>query len=76
VTDRHEDVADVRRFWESLGLPGLFDVHVHFLPPSIQAVVYAVFDSAGPKIGRESQIRYRQDHAERVEILRAMGVRR
>nr|WP_157345856.1 amidohydrolase family protein [Nocardioides sp. MAH-18] len=59
-----------------MGLPGLFDVHVHFLPPSIQRAVYAVFDAAGPKIGREWPIRYRQDHAERVDILRAMGVRR
>jgi hypothetical protein len=73
VTD---DVDDVRRFWQSLGLPGLFDVHVHFLPPNIQRAVYAAFDSAGPKIGREWPIRYRQDHAERVEMLRAMGVRR
>ncbi len=74
--DVHPDVADVRRFWEGLGLPGLFDSHVHFLPPNIQRAVYAVFDAAGPKIGREWPIRYRQDHAERVEILRAMGVRR
>jgi predicted TIM-barrel fold metal-dependent hydrolase len=70
------DVAPVRRFWESLGLPGLFDVHVHFLPPNIQRAVYAVFDSAGPKIGREWPIRYRQSHDERVRLLRAMGVRR
>jgi predicted TIM-barrel fold metal-dependent hydrolase len=72
----HDDTADVRRFWDQLGLPGLFDVHVHFLPPPIQRAVYAVFDSAGPKIGREWPIRYRQDHAERVEILRSFGVRR
>lgn len=76
MTDLHPDAGDVRRFWESLGLPGLFDVHVHFLPPNIQRAVYAVFDAAGPKIGREWPIRYRQSHAERVEILRAMGVRR
>ena len=72
----HPDVADVRRFWEPLGLPGVFDVHVHFLPPNIQRAVYAVFDAAGPKIGREWPIRYRQPHAERAELLRAMGVRR
>lgn len=76
MTDGRADVADVRRFWEPLGLPGLFDVHVHFLPPSIQRAVYAVFDHAGPKIGREWPIRYRHSHEERVEILRAMGVRR
>jgi hypothetical protein len=76
VTDARDDVAPVRRFWESLGLPGLFDVHVHFLPPNIQRAVYAVFDDAGPKIGRAWPIRYRQSHEERVELLRAMGVRR
>jgi hypothetical protein len=74
--DRSDDVAPVRAFWESLGLPGLFDVHVHFLPPNIQKAVWAVFDSAGPKIGREWPIRYRGSHEERVELLRAMGVRR
>jgi uncharacterized protein len=76
VTDRSEDVAPVRTFWEGLGLPGLFDVHVHFLPPNIQRAVWAVFDSAGPKIGRDWPIRYRQSPEERVELLRAMGVRR
>jgi predicted TIM-barrel fold metal-dependent hydrolase len=70
------DAADVRRFWQRLGLPGIFDVHVHFLPPNIQRAVYAVFDQAGPKIGREWPIRYRQDHAQRVDLLRSMGVRR
>ena len=76
VVDVRDDVAPVREFWESLGLPGLFDVHVHFLPPNIQRAVFAVFDSAGEKIGRDWPIRYRQPHAERVELLRAMGVRR
>lgn len=70
------DASAVRAFWQGLGLPGLFDVHVHFLPPRIQEAVYAVFDAAGPKIGREWPIRYRQSHAERVELLRSFGVRR
>ena len=70
------EAADVRAFWEGLGLPGLVDVHVHFLPPNIQRAVYAVFDSAGPKIGRPWPIRYRQSHEDRVALLRAMGVRR
>jgi len=68
--------ADVPAFWRSLGLPGLFDVHVHFLPENIQRRVYEQFDQAGPKIGREWPIRYRGPHDERVEHLRAMGVRR
>lgn len=70
------DVPAVRDFWQGLGLPGLFDVHVHFLPPAIQAAVYAVFDSAGAKIGREWPIRYRTRVAERVALLQAMGVSR
>jgi uncharacterized protein len=68
--------AEVPAFWRSLGLPGLFDVHVHFLPENIQRRVYEQFDLAGPKIGREWPIRYRGAHDERVEHLRAMGVRR
>lgn len=67
---------DVPRFVEELGLPGLYDVHVHFLPPRIQAAVWAVFDAAGPKIGRPWPIRYRGSHEERVAQLRALGVRR
>lgn len=70
------DAAPVRAFWQDLGLPGLFDVHVHFLPPNIQAKVWAQFDQAGPKIGRDWPIRYRGSHEERVEQLRSFGVRR
>ena len=67
---------EVAPFWQDLGLPGLFDVHVHFLPPKVQAKVYAQFDQAGPKIGRAWPIRYRGSHQERVELLRSFGVRR
>ena len=61
-----EPVEATRAFWRDLGLPGIFDVHVHFLPPNIQAKVWAQFDQAGPKIGREWPIRYRGSHDERV----------
>ena len=71
-----EPVAQTRAFWQELGLPGLFDVHVHFLPENIQRRVYAQFDDAGPKIGRDWPIRYRGSHAERVALLRELGVRR
>jgi predicted TIM-barrel fold metal-dependent hydrolase len=67
---------EVAPLWRDLGLPGLFDVHVHFLPPRIQAAVWAQFDQAGPKIGREWPIRYRGTVEERVEQLRSFGVRR
>ena len=71
-----DDVAPVRAFWQQLGLPGLVDVHVHFLPPNIQRAVYAQFDQAGPKIGREWPIRYRVSHDDRIALLQEMGVRR
>ncbi|MFC5177741.1 amidohydrolase family protein [Nocardioides taihuensis] len=70
------EVAAVRSFWQGLGLPGLYDVHVHFLPENVQRKVYAQFDEAGPRIGRAWPIRYRGTHDERVAHLRELGVRR
>ena len=74
--DTTSDAQAVREFWQRLELPGIFDVHAHFLPESLQRKVWAVFDSAGPKIGRPWPIRYRDSHTERVEQLRSFGVRR
>jgi hypothetical protein len=59
-----------------LGIPGLFDIHTHFLPPRVLAKVRAQFDQAGPLIGRPWPLHYREDEAELVERLRALGVRR
>lgn len=67
---------EVAPAWRDLGIPGLFDVHVHFLPENIQAAVWREFDGAGPKIGRPWPIRYRGSVPERVAQLRAFGVRR
>jgi predicted TIM-barrel fold metal-dependent hydrolase len=71
-----EEVARTTAFWQRLGLPGLLDVHTHFLPPPVQAKVWAQFDAAGPKLGREWPIRYRGSVEERVAQLRELGVRR
>lgn len=68
--------ADVPAWWRALGIPGLFDVHTHFLPEPVQRKVFAQFDQAGPKIGRPWPIRYRGSHEERVGRLRELGVRR
>ena len=46
------------------------------MPKNVMDKVWDYFSAAGPKIGRPWPIRYRQSHEERVEILRAMGVRR
>ena len=62
-------------FLGELGLPGLADVHTHFLPERMQRRVWAHFDGAGPLIGRPWPIRYRGTEAERVAQLGALGVR-
>ena len=36
----------VPAYWRGLGLPGLADIHVHFLPPAVLANVWAYFDAA------------------------------
>jgi predicted TIM-barrel fold metal-dependent hydrolase len=69
------DDAEVPAFWQRLGLPGLADVHVHFLPPRLLRKVWAYFDAAGPLVGTEWPIRYRWSDAERVAHLRRLGVR-
>jgi predicted TIM-barrel fold metal-dependent hydrolase len=51
-------------------------VHVHFLPDNIQRRVWEQFDRAGPTIGREWPIRYRQSVEDRVALLHDLGVRR
>ena len=71
-----EPVEATRAFWRELGIPGLFDVHVHFLPDNIQRRVWEQFDQAGPKIGRDWPVRYRQSVEDRVALLRDLGVRR
>lgn len=68
--------ADVAAWAERLGVPGLYDVHVHFLPPNIMARVWEQFDSQGPLIGRPWPITYRGSDEQRVAQLRALGVRR
>lgn len=67
---------EVPGWFSALGLPGLYDVHVHFMPPPVMDRVWERFDSAGSLIGREWPITYRGSDTERVEQLRAFGVRR
>ncbi|MFE8956936.1 amidohydrolase family protein [Streptomyces althioticus] len=68
--------AKVRRFWQDLGLPGLVDVHTHFMPERVLYKVWAYFDRLGPLTGGvEWPITYREDEAERAALLRAFGVR-
>jgi uncharacterized protein len=75
VTAEHAaEISEVNAFWQGLGLPGLVDVHVHFMPPNVQAKVWAYFDRAGE--GRPWPIEYRLGEDELLALLRAFGLRR
>ena len=76
--DRAGDAADVRAWWQRHGLPGLFDVHVHFMAPAIQKAVWNVFEMAEhhPKLARPWPIRYQIPEEDRIAFLRDAGVRR
>ncbi|WP_434592147.1 amidohydrolase family protein [Streptomyces sp. A5-4] len=65
----------VVRFWERLGLPGIIDVHTHFMPDRVLKKVWAYFDAAGPLTGMAWPITYRHEEDERVALLREFGVR-
>lgn len=66
--------AEVPAFVAGLGLPGLVDLHVHFMPDSVQRKVWAFFDSL-PERGRPAwPVHYRLPEEERVRTLRALGV--
>ena len=69
------DDADVPALWQALGLPGLIDVHVHFMPRQVMDKVWAYFDAVGPLTGAPWPIAYRTEEADRLARLRALGVR-
>jgi uncharacterized protein len=67
--------GDLPGFIAELGLPGLADVHVHFLPENVLRKVWSVFDNAEQRYGRRWPITYRFDEAQRLATLRSLGVR-
>ena len=70
------DDRDVPRYWRELGLPGLVDSHVHFLPPRMQAKVWQFFEDAQDHYGNDWPIAYAiPDVGERLAILERLGVR-
>ncbi|MFI1394629.1 amidohydrolase family protein [Streptomyces sp. NPDC020681] len=70
-----QEAEDVREFWGRLGLPGLVDVHSHFMPEQVLRKVWAYFDAVGPLTGLEWPIAYRHEEEQRVALLREFGVR-
>ena len=69
------DDADLPRFVAELGLPGLVDVHVHFLPDRVMDKVWAYFDQAETHYGTAWPVHYRTTVAERLATLDKLGVR-
>ncbi len=74
-SDTGAEAAEVRRFHERLGLPGLVDVHTHFMPERVLTKVWEYFDAVGPMTGMEWPITYRHEEEQRVALLRQFGVR-
>ncbi|MHB8340188.1 MAG: amidohydrolase family protein [Mycobacteriales bacterium] len=68
--------AAVPHVWQELGLPGLADVHVHFMPDQVLRKVWAFFDEAKVHYGRAWPVAYRTDEAARLATLDRLGVRR
>jgi len=67
---------DLPAYAADLGLPGIFDVHVHFMHPRVLAKVWAYFDGAGELPAGLWPVQYRGTDDQRVAHLRSMGVRR
>ncbi|MEU7026710.1 amidohydrolase family protein [Streptomyces sp. NPDC046275] len=75
VPEGPDTASGVRAWAGRIGLPGLVDVHTHFMPRNVLDKVWAYFDSAGPLTGRPWPITYREEEDRRVELLREFGVR-
>ncbi|WP_447008334.1 amidohydrolase family protein [Saccharothrix isguenensis] len=56
------------------GVPGLVDVHVHFMPQRVLDKVWAFFDEASRHYGVDWAIRYRLSEEDRLAALRSFGV--
>ncbi len=66
--------AEIRPWLAGLGLPGLVDLHTHFLPERVLRKVWAYFDQAGAHYGLQWPIHYRYDEPTRLGVLRDAGV--
>jgi uncharacterized protein len=71
-----DETAAVTAFWQALGLPGLIDVHTHFMPPNVLTKVWAFFERGHGGLGQAWPIVYRMPEDDRIALLRAFGVRR
>jgi len=67
--------SDVPAWWQRLGLPGLVDVHVHFMPKPVMDAVWRYFEDAERHYGVAWPVHYLGTDEERVATLHNLGVR-
>jgi hypothetical protein len=70
------DDTEITAWWQRLGLPGLIDVHTHFMPKPVMDAVWRYFEDAETHYGRAWPVHYKGTEDERVAQLRGWGVRR
>jgi hypothetical protein len=66
--------GDVAGFVADLGLPGIVDVHVHFMPDNVLKKVWSYFDRGQENYGMAWPVRYRLPEPDRLAILEKLGV--
>lgn len=71
----NDDANYISALCHRLGVPGITDIHTHFMPHNVLVKVWDYFDRAGEVIGIEWPITYRTDEDERIETLRTLGVK-
>jgi predicted TIM-barrel fold metal-dependent hydrolase len=62
---------EIPGYLAALGVPGIVDAHVHFLPDNVQQAVWRWFDGLTPAW----PVTYRAGSAERLGMLAAAGIR-
>jgi uncharacterized protein len=62
---------EIPGFLQQLGIPGIVDAHVHFMPERVQQAVWRWFDGLTPAW----PVTYRSPAAQRLATLARMGVR-
>ncbi|WP_460627984.1 amidohydrolase family protein [Intrasporangium mesophilum] len=67
--------AEVPGYVEALGLPGLADIHVHFMPEEMQQKVWSFFDGADENYGTSWPIAYRDSEEQRLATVRRLGLK-
>lgn len=75
VDDRSRDEArELNEIRRRLDVPGIIDVHTHFMPERVLEKVWAYFDRIEPFLGRPWPVTYRLPEDIRIEVLDRFGV--